>query len=1598
MLPKNLVKAGLLLFTFLISVSTVTAQLNANFTASTESGCAPIVVQFQDLSTGNPNYWYWDLGNGTTSYLQNPSVTYFDPGQYNVKLVVRDSNGEDSVVKTAYINVYALPQVNFSSSVTSGCYPLNVQFTDGTQNASGSITNWYWDFGDGISSDQANPMHTYTAQGSYNVSLWVKNSFGCSNTITRSPYITVANGIDAGFTHSQPTTCFAPTNVQFQNTTTGTGTLSYLWDFGDGNTSTDENPDHTYTGNGSFTVSLIVTNNYGCTDTAIMHNTIVVGNLNAGFTAPAAICAGTQVTFTNTSNPAGADAQWDFGDGTTSTDFNPNKSFATEGNYIVRLIAGSGSCSDTTTQTINVQPIPTAGFTASNTTSCSLPLTVNFQNISTGAVSYAWNFGDGNTSTAQNPSHTYTSAGTFTVKLTVTNTNGCTNTYTANELVVINPPTASINDLPQEGCAPLTWTFTPNVTSAEPIASYWWDFGDGTTSTDESPEHIFSAGTFNVTLAIVTQSGCTDTITVQEAIRVGDRPLTGFTATPRVACAKTPVVFTDTTIGNVDRWLWDFGDGGTSVRQHPEHEYRDTGYFDVTLIVWNMGCVDTLLMEDYIRIEPPIAKISVSFECSDPYTRIFRNRSIGADTYIWDFADGHTSTEFNPTHVYTAPGDYRVMLAVFNAVTGCSDTAYQTVSVYDVIADFETPNPEVCRKTAIPFNATNVSPYYRSYEWDFGDGGLGTGSSVHHTYHANGYYTVRLIVTGVNNCSDTIIKTNYIDVSGPKAGFVPVSPGTCNMSPIAFTDTSSSDGVYPITTWTWNYGDGTSETLTGGPFIHTYNAPGTYSVELTVTDTRGCTDKVTQTDVVRVSRPRASFSSPDSLTCPERTVQFNNHSSGPSLRFFWDFGDGNTSSLRHPTHEYTADGNYTIKLVITDAYGCMDSVIKQNYIKVVIPTADFIPSDTIGTCPPLVVTFNNTSTHFTSWSWDFGDNTTSNAMNPSHFYAEPGVFNASLTVTGPGGCTSTKMQPIVVRGPQGSFVYDKTFGCDPLTVTFTATTLNRVSFVWDFNDGNTLITTDSVVTHTYTRPGNYLPKMLLQDAGGCIIPIVGPDTIRVRGVEPAFTFDNLNICDSGYVQFNNASSATEPISIYNWTFGNGQTRTDENPRIYFNEPGVFTIQLSVTTVNGCSGSFTSDELVRVSESPQPLITQTENGCAPISGSFSASLQNTDTTVIQWNWNISNGTQSDQQQVQNIPFTQAGTYQIQLTAVNGYGCTQTVESVFEAFAIPVLSLGSDNGIVCVGTPKQLNASGADIYAWSPAIDISCTDCPNPQVTPTAPITYTVIGSSIQGCHDTTQISLDIAHPINITYSRPDSLCAGESVRLQASGAHSYVWHPSSGLNNANIHNPVAAPNVTTNYMVVGYDDKNCFTDTAYVPITVFPQPRVEAGNDRTINVGHSLDLIPEISADVTNVTWSPTGSIFRSDYPSITVNPNTTTTYRVEVTNDGGCYAYDELTVYVICTGANVFIPNTFSPNGDGSNDLFYPRGTGLFRIKTAKIFNRWGELVYQRNDFSPNDESKGWDGTYKGQKLSSDVYVYIIEIMCDNNQVMPFKGNVTLLR
>jgi PKD repeat protein len=1098
------------IFAFVFVTGTASAQLKADFSVTPVTGCPPMVVSFKDSSKGNPVYWKWDLGNGTTSFLQDPIGTYFNPGTYSVKLVIKNAAGSiDSIIKNKIIVVNAPPLASFSAADTMGCYPLKVKFKDSSIAGSGTITSWQWDFGDGTLSSQQNPAHTYKAAGLFNVTLRVVNSNGCTHVLYKPAYIKTQDGVKADFNFSVQKNCSTPTTVNFTNLSAGTGILTYSWNFGDGNSSNKQNPANVYTDTGNYSVRLIATTTFGCSDTATKANAITISSVTADFTTPSLICAGSAFVITNTSKPSTTSSRWQFGDGTISTDINPTKTYAAAGTYQVKLVNESGSCKDSVVKSLNVFARPVASFTATNTNGCTAPLTVNFTNTSTAASSVKWDFGDGTTSTANSPTHTYTSKGNFTVTLTATNTSGCSDIIVKSELVKIAPPGISrIKGLPVKGCLPYTIHPEAVIESNQTISSYRWDFGDGTTSTGILPSHTYTvAGIYDVKLIVTTTAGCKDSIVMKESVMVGKKLKTEFLADPLERCAMMPVQFTDLTKGDVHEWLWMFGDGKESTEQHPKHIYTDTGKMNVTLIVANYGCMDTLKKEKYVYIRPPVAGFDTAFKCNDPLTRNFKDisvldKALGGISWSWDFGDNTTSSIQNPSHTYSAPGTYKVKLKVTNG--NCWSERTKEVLVIKDNGRLTANDSARCLNTRITYNIANNNPANnKSYAWYFegisGEAIVTTDLPVSVSFNSSGTRSSAVVTTNILNCRDTLYAAVPVKIFGTKAAFRANPPETCYGNTVTFIDTSITDGQHPIIEWRWDFGDGSSQTYTSGPFTHSYADVGSYNIKMVVKDSYGCRDSIYKSAAINITKSLARFIPSDTLICPNSSVTFTNSSEGVGLKYQWNFGDGTTSADESPVHRFKTEGTFKVRLVTVDKNGCTDSAFST--IAVYAAVANFEMSDSTSTCPPLLVDFTNTSTHFVKYTWDFGDAGTSELRDPSHMYTYAGTFFVKLTVMNNGGCTDSATRKVSIKGPSGVFNYNPLEACTPAKTDFAAVAKNTVKYIWDFNDGATIFTQVPASSHSFVVPGFYIPRLILEDSSGCRVAIPGKDTIKVFDVE-----------------------------------------------------------------------------------------------------------------------------------------------------------------------------------------------------------------------------------------------------------------------------------------------------------------------------------------------------------------------------------------------------------------------------------------------------------------------------------------------------------------
>ncbi len=1595
--PLNLKTGSYLFLAFFYSSQAFSQAPVANFTATPVSGCAPFLVQFTDNSTGAISNWHWELGNGVVSSNKNPSTTYFVPGLYTIKLVVSNATGKDSIVKVNYINILQPPQVSFTtSSSTVGCFPLRVQFLDNSvPNPGESIVSWEWDFGNGSTSTDKNPFYVYKSAGNFNVTLRITSSNGCTNLLVKPSFIRSTQGVKPDFTASNPINCKPPEAITFTNQTTGPGNLSYQWSFGDGGNSIATNPVHTYTTAGTYSVRLIAESDQGCIDTIVKSNQLNIGNFNSNFTFRNNVCVNDTVGFFNNSQPSASSFTWYFSDGTTSPVKNPIKIFTALGTYTVKLVNNFGSCIDSAINTINVINNPVPDINADKTVSCKLPFTVNFTNTTAGAKQWFWEFGDGTTSTLQNPTHTYNAEGEFTVKLTIQLSSGCSGSLTKDKYIIVKKSTAQISGLPGGGCFPYNFMPVATISSADTVLSWLWNFGDGATSTLQLPSHIYNVqGQYDVSLTITTSSGCTIVFDYPKGIKTGTKPTANFSASPLVSCAGQPIQFTDQSTNGPDSWVWDFGDNKKSSAQNPLHPYDTSGTFTVSLTVRKNGCPDILTKVNYVNILPPVSKFGVTYDCNTATTVSFKDSSFGATTYSWNFGDGNSSVSPNPTHIYPAIGTYTIVLSVTNGA--CTDTSQKTITLLNLAPAITSDQPSKCKNNQFAFSVTNVNPaLISSYLWKFDDGFTSTAASVLHGFATAGTHTLTLDYTNINGCTKTI--SYSVNVFGATASFSLAPASQCVNNNVTFTNTSITGGTNAITSVTWKFGDGTLLTSLSNPITHAYDSAASYLPKIIVQDAYGCIDSSLGIIILDIIKPVINFISSDTLSCPGGTVQFINTSTSSSPTYTWDFGDGNTSANVNPVHSYAAPGVYSVKLIGKETIGCVDSVIKTNYITVGSPKADFLLSDTFTICPPIQVQFTNQSTFYKTLLWEFGDGNISTDTAPKYSYSIPNDYIVTLTATSAGGCIDKKQRTIrVLSSIKGTLSYSPLQGCYPADIDFKVSSNTNVKFLWDFADGTTLFSSDSIIKFTYKDPGFYIPKIILQDSLGCLIPITGKDTLKIYGSKAGFTYDKTILCDNGPIQFNDATVTADIISSVLWNFGDGTTSTLKNPVHNYTAPGTYSVSLTINTANSCSNTITKTDLIKVSPTPQLTITGNTTYCNPASVFLQGNRINPDTSAMKWAWTINSQT-FNTQNITAYTIPVAGSYPVLLTGTNSLGCSSSSSTSVTVNQTPVINAGKDTTL-CLGKSSILLSSGANSYIWSPGTDLSCTNCSNPIVTPTDNRYYFVTGTSANGCSNKDSLIVRVKKPFSISVSNSDSICIGESVKLTASGADFYSWTPATYLSSSSVANPVATPTVTTTYSVTGSDSLNCFQSSGSSTIVVYPYPVVNAGNDTVIIAGSSVVLFPTLSSDVTSVLWSPANTLSCNTCINPVATPLKTTTYRIIASNAGLCKSYDDVKVTVLCDPKRIYIPNAFTPNGDNVNDLFYIMGYGIEGIKSIRIYNRWSNLIFEKTNIDANDRLQGWDGLIKGQQAPPGLFSYTAEIICSDGGIIPVSGTVILIR
>ncbi len=717
-----------------------------------EDACTNSPIDLTNNSTGATSY-YWDWGNGDEDFLFEPNYTFPDEGTFDITFIAYNDLG-CSDTTSASTNIINPPLADFAVDPDNGCAPLDVAF----ENLSvGQDLSYLWDLATTSSIDET-PANVVYQQGPddviYEVSLTASNYCGSDvavDEITVFPQPVAEFGTDLDFFCS-------PWTINISNTSVGNPD-TFEWDFGDGGTSTLEEPStHIFTTDSlptDYTITLITSNECGV-DTFDYTVTVLPNTVNAFFnTNITEGCEPLEVEFTDFSEGA-TTVSYDFGDDNVTNNPSPTHTFLDAGTYTVFQFADNGCSYDTTQIVINVFESPEPNFTTDVPDVCE-DQAVQFFNQTPDVINVDWDFGDGTTSNVTNPFHTFESGETFPVTMSVVSAlNDCPAEITQN-FTVYGAPEASFSVAETVGCTPFTVDFTNETNNG---LFYQWDFGDNETGSGPNPEHTFfnpNADPLSYDIEMIAQNLqlCADTFVL--TVVVSPSPVASFVLDEYETCQDPIDIQTTNTSVLADNYAWDFGPFGSANIESPGLTIEGVGTYPITLTASNAyGCEDEFT--DTFTIHPtPEANFSSNVtEGCEPLQVQFTDLSDGAATYLWNFDDAPTSQSSDPFHVFNDPGVYDVSMFV-QSDQGCLDTLTleNYISVFNVpVADFYV-EPEVMSVYDPSIQLFDNSQGADLWFWNFGDGFTSNAINPEHTYDVPGDYTIDLLVATVNGCQNS---------------------------------------------------------------------------------------------------------------------------------------------------------------------------------------------------------------------------------------------------------------------------------------------------------------------------------------------------------------------------------------------------------------------------------------------------------------------------------------------------------------------------------------------------------------------------------------------------------------------------------------------------------------------------------------------------------------------------------------------------------------------------------------------------------------------------------------------------------------------------
>lgn len=634
-------------------------------------------------------------------------------------------------------------------------------------------------------------------------------------------------------------------------------------------------------------------------------------------------------------------------------------------------------------------------------------------------------------------------------------------------------------------------------------------------------------------------------------------------------------------------------------------------------------------------------------------------------------------------------------------------------------------------------------------------------------------------------------------------------------------------------------------------------------------------------------------------------------------------------------------------------------------------------------CLDLQVPFANISRGGSSYFWDFGvpglTNDTSILFSPTYTYADTGEYIVTLIVNPRTFCSDT-FKVLVRLYPQFYSEYDFANVCQNTPLSFTDQSFSLYGIVnqWSWIFGDNTTSTQQNPIKTYTQDGIYTVRLITNDSNECIDTTTKQVTIYSTpdvafDITPACQNTQMSFTDRSVIQFGN-------FDTRQWIL-NGNSVGGANPYTY-QEPnlGSRTMKLIVKSTEGCIDSLTKTYTVF----PPPTVTITPDTALCLYDTIQLFAGG----GTQYVWAPGTGLSSPN--VAN-PFTspaQTTNYVVNVTDSNG--CQNTGNVTVTVNPLPNTDAGRDS-FICVGDTYQLQGQNGVSFSWQPAALVSNPNIANPTTSPDSSLTFYLTTVNVFGCDNIDSMFLEVQHPINATLSGPPDVCIYDTIQLEVQDGKYYLWVPAAGLSSDTIYNPTASPLQNTSYTVYVTNDCPQFADTLDVDIVVHPLPLVDAGPDTTVYRDETAMLFG--NSDGISFEWIPADYLDDPTSLNPFCFPFNSITYVLQATSDYGCKNRDTVRVNVEVKTL-ILVPNAFTPNQDGLNDVFRIIKTlNIERVYDVFVFNRWGQKV-----FEGHNSSLFWDGTFNGQPQDLGVFAYAIRALTRDGDEITVTGNVTLLR